>query len=318
MKKKYQILLFYCYAEIKNTEIFKSDHHLFCIKNNIKGRIIISSEGINGTVSGLKEDCDKYRKELINNGIFPDIDFKIEEYHKNAFKKINVRIKNEIVNSGLTKKKLLNKKGKYIESSEFKKIIENTPEDVTVLDVRSNYEHNIGKFKNAMTLDIDNFRNFPEKIYEIKKKVKKSNKIITYCTGGVKCEKASAFLKENGYENVYQLHGGIIKYGLQEEGKNFEGKCYVFDNRIVKDVNKVNPLIIGKCYVTGEKTDRMVNCANVLCNKHFPLSDEGAKKYEGCCSEDCLENGDVRKFNGTGFYQKELNGYNPYIGLQKE
>ena len=318
MKKKYQILLFYCYAEIKNTEIFKSDHHLFCIKNNIKGRIIISSEGINGTVSGLKEDCDKYRKELINNGIFPDIDFKIEEYHKNAFKKINVRIKNEIVNSGLTKKKLLNKKGKYIESSEFKKIIENTPEDVTVLDVRSNYEHNIGKFKNAMTLDIDNFRNFPEKIYEIKKKVKKSNKIITYCTGGVKCEKASAFLKENGYENVYQLHGGIIKYGLQEEGKNFEGKCYVFDNRIAKDVNKVNPLIIGKCYVTGEKTDRMVNCANVLCNKHFPLSDEGAKKYEGCCSEDCLENGDVRKFNGTGFYQKELNGYNPYIGLQKE
>ena len=318
MKKKYQILLFYCYAEIKNTEIFKSDHHLFCIKNNIKGRIIISSEGINGTVSGLKEDCDKYRKELINNGIFPDIDFKIEEYHKNAFKKINVRIKNEIVNSGLTKKKLLNKKGKYIESSEFKKIIENTPEDVTVLDVRSNYDHNIGKFKNAMTLDIDNFRNFPEKIYEIKKKVKKSNKIITYCTGGVKCEKASAFLKENGYENVYQLHGGIIKYGLQEEGKNFEGKCYVFDNRIVKDVNKVNPLIIGKCYVTGEKTDRMVNCANVLCNKHFPLSDEGAKKYEGCCSEDCLENGDVRKFNGTGFYQKELNGYNPYIGLQKE
>tara|TARA_X000000368_G_C23006448_1_gene701362 strand:- start:415 stop:1371 length:957 start_codon:yes stop_codon:yes gene_type:complete len=318
MRKDYQILLFYCYAEIKNIEIFKSQHHLFCIKNNIKGRVIISSEGINGTVSGLKEDCDKYRKELINKGVFSDIDFKIEEYHKNAFNKINVRIKNEIVNSGLTKKKLLKKKGKYIEPAEFKKIIENIPEDVTILDVRSNYEHNIGKFKNAMTLDIDNFRDFPEKISEIKKKVKKSNKIITYCTGGVKCEKASAFLKENGYENVYQLHGGIIKYGLQEEGENFEGKCYVFDNRIVKDVNKVNPLIIGNCYVTGKKTDRMVNCANVLCNKHFPLSDEGAKKYDGCCSEDCLENGDVRKFNGTGFYQKELNGYNPYIGLRKE
>jgi len=318
MKNKYQILLFYSYSVIKDLIGFKNKHHLFCIKNNIKGRVIISSEGINGTVSGLIEDCKKYINELNSIRIFSDIDFKIESHHKNVFNKINVRIKDEIVNSGLTKKKLLNKKGKYIEPSEFKKIIENTPENITILDVRSNYEHNIGKFKNAMTLDIDNFREFPQKISEIKKKVKKSNKIITYCTGGVKCEKASAFLKENGYENVYQLHGGIIKYGLQEEGKNFEGKCYVFDNRIVKDVNKINPLIIGKCYVTGEKTDRMVNCANVLCNKHFPLSDEGAKKYEGCCSEDCLKNGDIRKFNGTGFYQKELNGYNPYIGLQKE
>ena len=95
MKKDFQILLFYCYAEILDTEKFKTEHHLFCIKNNIKGRIIISSEGINGTVSGLKKDCDNYRKELISKKIFSDIDFKVESYHKNAFKKINVRIKKE-------------------------------------------------------------------------------------------------------------------------------------------------------------------------------------------------------------------------------
>ena len=317
MKKDYQILLFYSYAKILDTNKFKSDHHLFCINNNIKGRIIISKEGINGTVSGLTKDCDNYKKELISKKIFSNIDFKVEPYHKNAFKKINVRIKNEIVNSGIVKKKILRNKGKYINPSDFKKIINNKPEDVTILDVRSNYEHNIGKFKDAMTLDIDNFREFPNKINEIKKKIKKKNKIITYCTGGVKCEKASGFLKENGFKNVYQLHGGIIKYGIEEEGENFEGKCYVFDDRIVKDVNKVNPEVIGKCYVTGEKTDKMVNCANVLCNKHFPLSENGAKKYKGCCSKDCLENGDVREFDGTGFYQKKMNGYNPYIGLKK-
>ena len=221
MKKDFQILLFYCYAEILDTEKFKTEHHLFCIKNNIKGRIIISSEGINGTVSGLKKDCDNYRKELISKKIFSDIDFKIESYHKNAFKKINVRIKNEIVNSGIVDKEILKNKGQYINPSDFKKIIKKVPENVTILDVRSNYEHNIGKFKNAMTLDIDNFRDFPDKINELKKKIKKSNKIITYCTGGVKCEKASGFLKENGFENVYQLHGGIIKYGIEEEGENF-------------------------------------------------------------------------------------------------
>ena len=144
--------------------------------------------------------------------------------------------------------------------------------------------------------------------------ISKKNKIITYCTGGVKCEKASAYLMKNGYENVYQLHGGIIKYGIEENGKNFQGKCYVFDNRIVKDINKVNPKVIGRCYITGERTDRMVNCANSECNRHFTLSEEGSKKYKGCCSKDCMESGSARNYNGTGFYQKKLNGYNPYIG----
>ena len=232
------------------------------------------------------------------------------------FKKINVRIKDEIVNSGIKNKKIIQKRGNYIEPSEFKSILEQQSEDVCILDVRSRYEYEIGKFKNAITLDIDNFREFPDAIDEIETKISKEKKIITYCTGGVKCEKASAFLKENGYKNVYQLHGGIIKYGIEENGKDFNGKCYVFDNRIVKDVNNINPNIISKCYVTGKKSDRMVNCANAECNKHIPLSDDGAKIYNGCCSEKCLKSDKVRKFDGTGFYQKKLNGYNPYQVLK--
>ena len=186
-------------------------------------------------------------------------------------------------------KKIINRKGNYIEPSEFRSVLENNLDDVYILDVRSNYEHEIGKFKNAITLNIDNFREFPNAIDEIEDKIHQNKKIITYCTGGVKCEKASAFLNERGYKNVYQLHGGIIKYGIEENGKDFEGKCYVFDNRIVKDINKVNPKIIGKCYVTAKKADRMVNCANADCNKHFPLSDDGAKIYNGCCSNKCMK-----------------------------
>jgi len=316
MKNKYQILLYYYYVKINNPQKFKQDHHLFCIKNNIKGRIIISSEGINGTVSGKKNDCEKYMNHLNKNKLFKDLDFKVEEYNSNAFKKINVRLKNEIVNSGINDDSILDKKGEYIEPSDFKTILEDLPDDVTILDVRSNYEHSIGRFNNALTLNIENFRDFPDKISELKRMISKKNKIITYCTGGVKCEKASAYLMKNGYENVYQLHGGIIKYGIEENGKNFQGKCYVFDNRIVKDINKVNPKVIGRCYITGERTDRMVNCANSECNRHFTLSEEGAKKYKGCCSKDCMECGSARNYNGTGFYQKKLNGYNPYIGYR--
>ena len=316
MKNKYQILLYYYYVKINNPQKFKQDHHLFCIKNNIKGRIIISSEGINGTVSGKKNDCEKYMNHLNKNKLFKDLEFKVEEYNSNAFKKINVRLKNEIVNSGINDDSILNKKGEYIEPSDFKTILEDLPDDVTILDVRSNYEHSIGRFNNALTLNIENFRDFPDKISELKRMISKKNKIITYCTGGVKCEKASAYLRKNGYENVYQLHGGIIKYGIEENGKNFQGKCYVFDNRIVKDINKVNPKVIGRCYITGERTDRMVNCANSECNRHFTLSEEGAKKYKGCCSKDCMESGSARNYNGTGFYQKKLNGYNPYIGYR--
>ena len=318
MNLKYQILLFYCYTEINNPEKFREEHHLFCIENNIRGRIIISSEGINGTVSGKIEDCKKYMNNFKKNILFKNLEFKVDTYNSNAFQKIHVRLKNEIVNSNIQSIDVLNKSGKYIEPKEFKKILNNKPKDTYILDVRSNYEHEIGKFKNAITLDLENFRFFSDKIDEIEKKIDKSKKIITYCTGGIKCEKASAFLINKGYKNVYQLHGGIIKYGLEEDGENFHGKCYVFDNRIVKDINKINPTVISKCLVTGEKTDRMVNCANADCNKHFPLSEKGSEKFKGCCSKECMLSPNIRKYDGTGFYQRKMNGYNPLIGAKNK
>src|SRR5690606_36332622 len=127
--------------------------------------------------------------------------------------------------------------GKHLEPHEF--MARKDRDDVVVLAVRSNYEHNVGRFKNALTLDIDNFREFPEKIAELE--AYKDKKILTYCTGGIKCEKASALLLKSGFADVYQLHGGIIKYGKEAGGKDFEGKCYVFDNRVTVDVNRVNP-----------------------------------------------------------------------------
>ncbi|TAE69388.1 MAG: rhodanese-related sulfurtransferase [Bacteroidetes bacterium] len=310
--KSYSVLLYYCYTKIEKTEDFRNQHHQLCLDLNLRGRIIIANEGLNGTISGVREDCEKYMQTLKSEKRFENIDFKIEYTEKPAFQKLYVRVKDEIVHSSLSHINPNEKTGKYIEPQQFKEILKDIDknEDVLILDVRSNYEHNVGKFKNALTLDIENFRDFPEKVKELENY--KHKKIITYCTGGIKCEKASAYLLEKGFEDVYQLHGGIIKYGIEAGGENFEGKCYVFDERVVVDVNSVNPIIKSTCFVCGITSDRMVNCANAECNEHVPICEKCGWELEGACSKTCQNHPKKRPYNGTGYYQKELNGYDPH------
>lgn len=311
--KQYSILLYYCYSPIENPEEFREAHHQFCLSLNLSGRIIVASEGLNGTVSGSQEDCQVYMDTLKSDPRFAGIDFKMEMSDTPAFQKLHVRVKPEIVHSSLVHIKPHQQTGIHLEPSEFKKI--KNDEDVVLLDVRSNYEHSVGKFKNAVTLDMDNFREFPDKIAELEKF--KGKKIVTYCTGGIKCEKASAYLLEKGFENVYQLHGGIIKYGIEEGGEDFEGKCYVFDNRIVVDVNTVNPKVISTCFVCETNCDRMVNCANPECNNHIPICEECGWKMQGACSSDCQSHPAKRPYDGTGYYAKNSNGYNPYLNAKR-
>lgn len=313
MKKVYNVLLYYCYTIIENPEQFREKHHIFCIKNNLKGRIIISKEGINGTVSGLEKDCKKYINELKSYSKFKDIEFKIDTHYDHVFKKLNVRLKKEIVNSSLHYLNLKEKAGEYIKPKDFRDIKDK--ENVVLVDVRSNYEHNQGTFKNAITFDIDNFRSFPDKVDKIENY--KNKKIITFCTGGIKCEKASAYLKEKGFKNVYQLHGGIIKYGLETDGKDFEGECYVFDNRLSIPININNPSIRNKCYICKDLCQRMLNCANPSCNKHISICKTCSENYKGACSKECKESPKKRNYNGTGYYTTKLNGYNPYKGLKR-
>jgi UPF0176 protein len=308
MEKKYSVLLYYCYSKIEDPEQFREEHHQLCLELNLFGRIIIAKEGLNGTVSGLKEDCEKYMAAVKADPRFAHTDFKVEPNEQHAFQKLYVRVKPEIVHSGLNHIDPTLRTGKHLDPEEFKKLKDQ--EDVVILDVRSNYEHKLGRFKNALTLDIENFREFPEKVKELEHL--KGKKVLTYCTGGIKCEKASAFLLEQGFEDVYQLHGGIIKYGLEAGGEDFEGKCYVFDGRVATDVNQVNPTIVSECYICGTKSDRMVNCANSVCNMHVPICEDCGWEMEGACSQECKEHPEKRPYDGTGNYKKQLNGYNPY------
>lgn len=307
----FNVLLYYIYCPIDNLVEYRDIHHKFCIDNNLLGRIVIAPEGLNGTVSGTIEDCSKYMDWVKSDPRFSKIDFKVETHDSLAFKKLYVRIKKEIVHSELPVNPL-ERTGKHLEPKEFKQML-NDP-DVVLVDMRSNYEHQIGRFKNSVTFDMENLRELPDHINEIEHL--KDKKIITYCTGGIKCEKASAYLLANGFENVYQLHGGIIKYGIEEGGENFDGKCYVFDGRLTTQVNTINPEVISCCHICGTKSERMVNCANPVCNEHLPICESCGEEYQGACSKACMEHPKKRPYDGTGYYIKNTEGYNPEIAFK--
>ncbi|MDZ7897511.1 MAG: rhodanese-related sulfurtransferase [Arcicella sp.] len=309
----YSVILYYNYTPIVDTEAYREKHHLFCLENNLLGRIIIAEEGLNGTVSGLTEDCNRYMKWLENDPLFAgtNFDFKVEEHETNTFAKLHVRVKNEIVNSDLPVNPHV-RTGRHLEPADFKAMKDDP--DVVLVDMRSNYEHAVGKFKGAITFDMDNLRELPDHVEEIAHL--KDKKIITYCTGGIKCEKASAYLLERGFENVYQLHGGIIKYGLEEGGEDFDGKCYVFDNRVKTDVNSVNPSVVSKCHICQTQSDQMVNCANPECNAHLPICPTCLLGMDGACSQECKEHPRKRPYNAQGCYSKQSKNYTAAFGFK--
>jgi UPF0176 protein len=309
--KNFNVLLYYIYCPVDNLIEYRDQHHLFCIQNNLLGRVIIAPEGLNGTVSGTISDCKKYMDWVKSDPRFSTVDFKVELHHEIAFKKLYVKIKKEIVHSELPVDPL-KRTGVHIEPSELKDFFEDP--EVVFVDMRSNYEHHIGKFRGAVTFDMENLRDLPDHMKEIEHL--KDKKIVTYCTGGIKCEKASAYLLENGFKNVFQLHGGIIKYGLEQGGEYFDGKCYVFDGRLTTNVNSINPTVISTCHVCGTISDRMVNCANPVCNEHLPICEKCGVEMEGACSPACKEHPKKRVYDGTGYYIKPKDGYSPELALR--
>ncbi len=187
--KQYNILLYYCYTPIEDPEQFRFEHHLLCLELNLLGRIIIAAEGINGTVSGLKENCEKYMQILKSDPKFSAIDFKAEEYDKHAFQKLHIRVKPEIVHSDLNHIDPTVQTGIHLAPEEFRQLKDQ--DDVVLLDVRSNYEHHVGKFKMPLRWTLKTSGIFPDKVSDLEPY--KDKKVITYCTGGIKCERPVPF-----------------------------------------------------------------------------------------------------------------------------
>ncbi len=297
----YRTLLFYKYVQIDDASGFTNEHLAFCHSIGLKGRVLVANEGINGTVSGTVEQVKKYMEHLRADPRFSNMAFKEDHEEKISFERMHVRYKKEIVHFGIDEVNVWKHSGKYLEPEEWMRLKDDP--DTVLVDFRNQVEWEVGKFKNAVTLPINHFREVPEHVSKLESF--KDKKILAYCTGGIRCEKATAHLLENGFKEVYHLHGGIIEYGKKTGGKDFDGKCYVFDNRITVDVNEVNPTLISVCHHCGEPSSRFINCANDECNKHFIMCDNCGWEMEGCCSSACRKHPQKREYNGTGLYQKK-------------
>ncbi|TDL90139.1 rhodanese-related sulfurtransferase [Vibrio vulnificus] len=285
--KPYRVLLYYLYVPIENHEEFAAEHLAACKALELKGRILVASEGINGTVSGTIEQTDKYMDMMKSDPRFADIVFKIDEAEGHAFKKMHVRPRNELVTLRLEDDINPNQTtGKYLSPKEF--FEEMQDENTIVLDARNDYEFDLGHFRGAIKPEITNFRELPEWVRE-NKEMFEGKKILTYCTGGIRCEKFSGWLVEEGFEDVSQLHGGIATYGKDPEvqGELWDGQMYVFDERIAVPINQKEHVIVGRDIYSGEPCERYVNCANPECNKKILCSEENEHKHMRSCTHEC-------------------------------
>ncbi|MDX1607743.1 MAG: rhodanese-related sulfurtransferase [Candidatus Spechtbacterales bacterium] len=286
---EYTIILFYKYISIEDPGALREAQFDLCKNLKLKGRVIVSEEGINATLEGTDKNIEKYIKELTSDKRFADIHFKKSGGTGDAFPRLSVKVRPEIVSLHLGDEDLNpnEKTGKYLKPEDLHKWFERG-EEFEIVDMRNDYEYKSGHFRGSRLLPIKNFREVPEvlpKIEDIKDK-----KVLAVCTGGVRCEKATGYLKEKGFENIYQLEGGIVSYMEKYPNKNFLGKLYVFDGRVTMGFETDSPehVVVGKCEKCASKTDKYADCKRSRCGTHFiccmDCRDENGLAY---CSEDC-------------------------------
>jgi len=289
----YKILLFYKYVEVKNPGLIVNEHLGWCLQNDIKGRVFFANEGVNGTVSGLVENIEKYKSHLTSYHEFKDLWFKEDEADEHAFKKMRVRLKNEIVHGDLENVSAEHS-GKRLPPEELLRLYKEGIEFI-IVDARNWYESKIGKFKNAITPPMKNFREW-KRVVDEDLSAYKNKTVVTYCTGGIRCEKASAYMVERGFNDVYQLDGGIVNFIKKFPDTYWEGGTFVFDERRVVNPNSKEELKhIAQCHFCGKPTSYYINCHNVDCDKIIVSCHQCKITNEYCCSDECRESKNKRK-----------------------
>ncbi|MDT2899263.1 rhodanese-related sulfurtransferase [Lactococcus lactis] len=287
MTQDYRVLLYYQYVPIEDGETFAQKHLADCKELGLKGRILVADEGINGTVSGTIEQTNAYMELMKNDPRFSSTIFKIDEAEQNAFKKMHVRYRPELVNLSLEDDvNPLELTGAYLDPKEFREAM--LDENTVVIDARNDYEFDLGHFRGAIRPEIRSFRELPQWIRDNKEQFMEK-RVLTYCTGGIRCEKFSGWLVREGFKDVGQLHGGIATYGKDPEvqGDLWDGQMYVFDSRITVPINQKEHVIVGRDWFDGSPCERYINCGNPECNRQMLASEENEAKYLGACSHEC-------------------------------
>lgn len=311
-KELRRTLSFYQYAHILNVPFFRD--HLYYKLNQVGvlGRIYVAAEGINAQISVPENNLKQLRASLDEIDFLKDcrLNLAIEE-KEHSFYKLTIKIRNKIVADGLDDDSFdVTDKGVHLSAKAFNELT--AQENSVIIDMRNHYESEVGHFENAICPDVETFKESLPIVEDLLANKKQAN-IIMYCTGGIRCEKASAYYKHRGFKNVYQLEGGIIEYARQvkqEQLENkFKGKNFVFDDRLGERISKD---IISKCHQCGTVCDTHTNCRNDACHILFIQCDACSQKYEACCSVKCkqfMELPDDKrnllkakvKFNGTQF-----------------
>ena len=283
-------LSFYKYFKLGNTSLFRDHIYMSWSNLDILGRIYVAKEGINAQLSVPKENFEKFKISV--NEISPLKDIRLNvalEHFSKSFLKLTIKIRDKIVADGLDDSTFdVTKIGEHLDAKKFNEMLND--KNTICIDMRNHYESEIGFFKGAIKPDVDTFRESLEIIDEELDKNGKDRSYLMYCTGGIRCEKASAYLKHKGIENVFQLEGGIIEYTRQVKDQklenNFLGKNFVFDERLGE---RVSNEIVSNCHQCGAPCDTHVNCANDLCHLLFIQCDDCKNQMNNCCSEECKE-----------------------------
>jgi len=282
-------LSFYRYVLIADTEGFRNQLYADFENIEVLGRTYVSAEGINSQISVPEHKFEAFKNLIQSNELLKDVPFKIAvEDDGKSFYKLIVRLRNKVVADGLEDDTFdVTNVGKHLSAREFNEAMENP--DTIVIDMRNHYESEIGHFENALLPDTDTFRDtLPVSLEQVKDQ--KDKKILLYCTGGIRCEKASAYFKHHGFNDVNQLLGGIIDYHRQVKAEGlpskFIGKNFVFDDRLGE---RISDEVISKCHQCGATSDNHTNCANDDCHLLFIQCEACAEKNKGCCSTECID-----------------------------
>jgi UPF0176 protein len=282
----YPVILFYKYVDVLDPEIFAGQQRAICESLDLKGRILIAKEGINGTLAGPADRVDAYVATLKADSRFSDIEFKISAGDAETFPKLVVKVRPEIVT--LNAGPLPPDRENHLSPAEWKRMMEDNP-DAVLLDIRNRFESAAGRFENAIACDIEHFRELPPYLHRLQGLKEKT--VLMYCTGGIRCEKASSLFKREGFTSVFQLHGGIAAYQEQFGNELWQGECFVFDQRMTTRVED-GLVQIGQCAHSGRTTSRFVNCLHDPCHRLFILSAEAeAENPNHRLCPDCLAAG---------------------------
>src|SRR5260221_1233181 len=300
MKANYTIILFYKYIQITNPEKLQGEQTILCKKLGMKGRMIIAQEGINGTFEGSGESIDEYVKDLLAHSDFADVQLKRSNGTGKAFPQLSIKVREEIVATHLGEKDIDPTKvtGTYLMADTLHEWFESGKE-FYIVDMRNDFEQAVGIFRNSIASGMGNFRDLPKVLDSLERLKHKT--IVTVCTGGVRCEKASGFLLTNGFTQVYQLYGGIVTYMEKYPGEDFLGSLYVFDNRLVMGFNMEDPKreIVGRCIVCKNPSEHFINCTDGFCHRHFIVCEKclAGEKSIYCpmgCRDYAIEHPEIR------------------------